>query len=153
MTLPTILGIDPGLTTGIALRTPSGTWELVQTTRGAVLPIVRAMLHTYDYRALIAVEAFVVGPRAARSSTPEAGRIARDLIGALQALEAPGAVRVVVRTAGAVKPWATDRRLSAAGVPAVRGMPHARDAARHALFALVKDCGFPDPLSKRGSGG
>jgi len=152
VTLPTpVIGVDPGGTTGIALRVPSGTWELVQATRGAVLPIVRAMLHTYDYRAVIAVEQFVVGPRAARSSTPEAGRIARDLIGALQSLGFELNLRVVLRSASQVKPWATDKRLQAAGVPDIPKMRDARDAARHALFCATADCGLPDPLSKRGT--
>jgi hypothetical protein len=48
-----------------------------------------------------------------------------------------------------VKPWATDERLEAAGLlDLTKGMRHARDAARHALFTAVKDGGVPDPLSK-----
>jgi hypothetical protein len=49
-----------------------------------------------------------------------------------------------------VKPWATDTRLAAAGLmEPTTGMRHARDAARHALFAAVKTYGLPDPLSAR----
>jgi hypothetical protein len=49
-----------------------------------------------------------------------------------------------------VKPWATDERLAAAGLlDPTKGMRHARDAARHALFCAVRDFGLPDPLSAK----
>jgi hypothetical protein len=56
----------------------------------------------------------------------------------------------VTRTAALVKPWATDKRLVAAGLLDItRGLPHARDGARHALFSAHHDSGAPDPLSSR----
>jgi hypothetical protein len=67
----------------------------------------------------------------------------------------PLALSVVGRTergldqAAAVKPWVTDRRLEAAGLLALTSrMHHARDAARHALFALAKAEVFAHPLSR-----
>jgi hypothetical protein len=54
------------------------------------------------------------------------------------------------RSAAQVKPWATDKRLMAAGLYAITAkMVDARDASRHALFAACHDVGLPDPLSKR----
>jgi hypothetical protein len=54
------------------------------------------------------------------------------------------------RSASTVKPWATDARLERAGLlDLTAGMRHARDAARHALFCAVKNCGLPDPLSAK----
>lgn len=56
-------------------------------------------------------------------------------------------VRCIARPAGTVKPWATDRRLEAAGLLKLAGTsPHIRDAARHLLFSACQ-AGLPDPLS------
>jgi hypothetical protein len=143
-----VIGVDPGATTGVArLDLATRTVELLQCTPGLVLPVVRDLCVTGDVLVL-AVERFVVGPRAARSSTPKAGAITRDLIGALQAEGEQLADRVVLRSASDVKPWFTPRRLAAAGL-VHPGMPHALDAGRHAWFAAVHDCGIPDPLSAR----
>lgn len=55
------------------------------------------------------------------------------------------------RPAATVKVWATDRRLQKAGLfDLTAKMADARDAARHAIFCAVHDCGWPDPLSKDG---
>ena len=80
-----------------------------------------------------------------------AGRVTRELIGVLADLAAGRPqVTVIRRPAGLVLPWATNHRLAAAGLMAPTvGMPHARDAARHALYAAVRDGGMPDPLSTR----
>jgi hypothetical protein len=149
MSGPYVIGVDPGRTSGIA-RLDLTTWhvDLVQATPSVVLPIVRALAADVGAVAVLAVERFVVGPRAARSTAASAGRVTRDVIAALTAEGARLAGRVVLRSAGQVKPWATDARLAAAGlITATKGMPHARDAARHAVYAAVRDCGQPDPLS------
>ena len=152
MTAPFVIGVDPGGTTGIAVYTGRSDSELLQCTPGLVLPTVRTLLGVYEGAvrpgALLAVERFVVGTRAARSASARSGEIARELIGALADLGPTYGVRVVHRSASEVKPWATDKRLEAAGL-LVRGMPHACDAARHALYAAVKDGGLPDPLSRK----
>lgn len=144
----TVLGVDPGPTTGLGLlQLPLGAGhEYGQLSAGAVLPVVLALLDPCPGPALIAVEAFVVGRRAGRSASPDAGRVTRELVAALRALAGPG-LAVVVRPAAEVKPWATDERLRAAGLHPT-GMPHARDGCRHALYAAVHDCGVPDPLSR-----
>lgn len=54
------------------------------------------------------------------------------------------------RPAATVKPWATDKRLGAAGLlEPTEKFADARDAARHALFCAVADLGLPDPLGTR----
>lgn len=141
-----IIGIDPGGTTGLAVFVDDS-WHLAQVTPELVTCALVGFADRWGLPELIAVEAFVVGPRAARSSTPEGGRIARELIAAVGFWGLDQGVRVVLRKAADVKPWATDKRLAAAGVPDIRGMPHARDAARHALYAGVRDLDLPDPLS------
>ncbi len=70
----------------------------------------------------------------------------------LSALAADRGVKLAVRHSSAVFPWATDKRLRAAGLyEATTGLVHARAASRHALFAAVHDGGLPDPLSRRTS--
>lgn len=151
---PAVIGVDPGMTTGIALLELTGdaralSVELVQCTPDIVRNIVRSF--SCGQVLLLAVEKFVVGPRATRSSTPAAGRITRELIVELADLDRELDCRVVLRSAAEVKPWATDARLKATGLSLPKGMPHALDALRHALFAAVADCGIPDPLSRRGT--
>jgi hypothetical protein len=139
-----VIGIDPGPTPGIVLlaRRYSGDGfdaDVVQCSASALLRVLEG-LDPHGH-ALISVERFVVKGRnnAAQSLT-------RDQVSALQALFP----RVVLRTAAQVKPWATDTRLEAAGLlEATKGMRHARDAARHALFCAVHDAGVPDPLSRK----
>lgn len=145
-----ILGADPGLTTGLAvLDLERRTWELAQLSPLLVMPLIGALIERYDVVG-IACERFVVGPRASRSATPRGGQVARELEAQIDAVADPGLrvhpIKVIRRSASQVKPWATAERLKAAGI-ATRGMPHALDAARHALYAAVRDFGFPDPLS------
>ena len=152
------VGIDPGPVPGIVLidlpvaATPR--LEVIQCSRGVAPVVLRALVESLNPTAtppLIQIERFVVGRRAGRSGTAKAGEQTRDLIGQLIA-SVPGlpAESWRARAAGEVKPWATDERLEAAGLlEATKGMRHARDAARHALFVAVKDGGVPDPLSRK----
>lgn len=147
----TVIGVDPGGTTGLCRIDADGYRAPVldQVAPDEVLGAVEALVGAQDpAEVLLAVEQFVVGRRAARSATPAGGRVARELIGALHLEFVGRGARVVLRSASVVKPWAIDRRLKAAGLY-LPGKPHARDAARHALFAAVADCGLPDPLSNR----
>jgi hypothetical protein len=151
-----IVGIDPGPITGIFriwLEYGHGPTRVLETEAAQVTPrlmeMVLATLADGD-RTAIAVEKFVVGPRAAQSATPGAGQTARLLVGQVADWAFRYELRYHARSAAEVKPWATDTRLAAAGLmEPTTGMRHARDAARHALFAAVKTYGLPDPLSAR----
>jgi hypothetical protein len=152
-----ILGIDPGGTTGFADLIGWPGYYHVEPTQlrgrdtGDMDPVgaVKAMLGIRTYT-VVAMERFVVSRRAGRSKTSGAGEQARNIIGAVTSLCQEAGVPVVLRSASQVKAWATDNRLEAAGLLApTRGLPHARDATRHALYAAVWDCGLPDPLSGR----
>lgn len=157
-----VIGIDPGPIPGFVLlrfnRTPFGVAQVVQCTHNAAPKIFGALLDAIDDTpTLVQIERFVVGRRSGRSSTAAAGEVTRDLIGALREVwsdrdsSPTGRLggRWLQRSASQVKPWATDLRLEAAGlIEATKGMRHARDAARHALFAAVHDGGIPDPLGK-----
>lgn len=152
-----VIGIDPGPVIGIvrlqlAIQ-PEGRAtllgaEALQVTPGAAEPLLNALIQ--DDEAVVALELFVIGPRAARSSTPAGGAAAREVVKLVTDWALRCGLRYWSRSAAEVKPWATDIRLDAAGLLApTTGMRHARDAARHALFAAVKTYGLPDPLSTR----
>jgi hypothetical protein len=152
-----VVGIDPGPVPGVVvlcvidgMLTPHP--AVFQSDARSVAWLVEQMFADdppYEQQ-ILAVERFIVGPRASRSSAPKAGQRTREMIGELLALGAQLGIRVAQRSASEVKPWATDARLRAAGLlETTKGMPHARDAARHALFAAVRDCGLPDPLRPR----
>jgi hypothetical protein len=58
--------------------------------------------------------------------------------------------QVCLRTAAVAKAWATDIRLGRTGLlDETKGMTHARDAARHALYTACKEGNIPDPLSRK----
>lgn len=161
-----VLGIDPGPTPGLVLldlndrATGEGRWldgfEVLQCSAGLLLDVLEGLLSRDFTPALVQVERFVTGRRSGRSAHASAGTTTRDLVGAIEgvvrtySLSARGETsHSVQRSAAAVKPWGTDERLDAADLlTATKGMTHARDAARHALFAACHDGGLPDPLSK-----
>jgi hypothetical protein len=150
-----IIGVDPGRTTGIAaLSLFDGeltSHSLIQCSHDVPRWLVGHMFDAAQPvdRLVLAVERFVVRARAGRSSDAAAGEITRDLIGALASIGRDHGATVYLRSASDVKPWATDKRLEAAGITAPPAMRHSLDGARHALFAAVHDCGLPDPLSTR----
>lgn len=158
MTINHFIGIDPGPTPGFVMLTPRGRRldvDVIQCSAHVAPTILWTLLNQCRaYQggapAVVALERYVVGRRSGRSSSATAGEATRDLVGKLQqtAADEPD-VSVVLRNASQVKVWATDTRLEAAGLlEACKGMRHARDAARHALFAAVHDGAIPDPLSK-----
>jgi hypothetical protein len=151
-----IIGVDPGSTTGLAvLELVDGRYQCLHVEQipagdfpdrfDAVVTEMRAR-GTLPNEFHVATEAFVVRGRATRSRTPKGGEHARRVNGWLHASLPPH--QLSVRSASQVKKWATDRRLAAAGIlEQTKGMGHARDAQRHALFAARMDLQWPDPLS------
>lgn len=149
-----VVGIDPGPTPGVVglnLTLTIVNADVVQCRDKTLVPVLNGLWDWYGSEMRLYVEQFVIGPRSARSRTPSGGKATRDLINEITRWAGQHAVRVpTLRQASEVKAWATDARLEAARLlELTKGMPHARDAARHALFAAVKDHGLPDPLSKR----
>jgi hypothetical protein len=156
-----VLGVDPGPTPGIVrLLLNEGaryriitdwTVEVVQCTAGALVPVLNALADVPESTADLTYEAFVVGYRASRSRTASAGKATRDMTRDLAGWAAHHDIPSHTYRATDVKPWATDERLDAAGLlEPTKGMRHARDAARHALFTAVRAYGLPDPLSRKG---
>lgn len=155
-----VIGIDPGPVPGfVAIDFAEGTRpavSVVQCSADLGPDVLRALLLARtDAIVHVQIERFVVGRGSMRTGT--AGALTRDLVGRLLEVVAvhhevaPGTY-VYQRSAAVVKPWATDDRLEAAGIyDRVKGMRHAKDAARHALFCAVHEGLAPDPLSSRWS--
>lgn len=128
--------------------------DVVQCSDHVLLSVLGA-LHTsrvswpLEVRVHLAMERFVVGQRSVGLNAPMAAFTTREAVARLRAWSV-GLATLVERRAADVKPWATDERLDAVGLlEPTKGMRHARDAARHALFCAVKECGRPDPLSRK----
>lgn len=166
-----VIGVDPGPVPGIVVldlepfAVSEGRWidraAALQCTANTAPYLVEALLLEHGGAALVAVEQFVISGKSGRVSNARDSGVTRDLVGALQQVVSShhrGPVTgqlgtFVQRSAGQVKPWATDARLAKARLlEPTKGMRHARDAARHSLFAAVSDGGLPDPLSARWSG-
>jgi hypothetical protein len=146
------LGIDPGPTTGMALLGYAGGLlvraEVYQCNATAAPALMSYLLETTKGPVFAQFERFVRSLKPLKGSGPG---ITAKLANELEA-EAGSRVRVraVVRSAGDVKPWATDLRLEKAGLLVlVPAMGHAADACRHALFTACHDAGQADPLSRR----
>lgn len=92
------------------------------------------------------IEAFVARRKSVKLHGVRANHVVvqvSELTGVLAGYGIP----VMARPAGMVKPWATDKRLEAAGLLEAAGSsPHVRDAGRHLLFSACQ-AGLPDPLS------
>lgn len=162
------IGVDPGPTPGIVALRWSGpllvSAHVIQCTHGIAPSIVTWLLAEESHpelRAVVQTERFVVGRGSGKSA--KAGAITRDLVGAIErevgfhSHSVSGyAAAVVQENASRAKAWATDVRLDAVRhessslLQLVKGMTHARDGARHALFASVQHGGVPDPLSRAG---
>lgn len=152
-----IFGGDPGPVVGVALVGLSdpddGPIKLrlvaaLQTTTSGLAVVLAGVV---GHEPAVALERYVVGSRAGRSATAQAGAAARWSFTVIDEWATRQGFPTYARSASEVKPWATDERLDAAGLlDLTKGMRHARDAARHALFCAVKTYGLPDPLSRRG---
>lgn len=160
MTGVRVFGIDPGPVPGFVLIERG--WPdacgvaVVQCSHEAAATVLAALLEDRRSATSVQIETFVPGRNARKAGQDSA--ITRDLIGQLRQIwedfDGTASGRLgghwFQRSASQVKPWATDHRLEAAGLlEATKGMRHARDAARHALFCAVHDAGVPDPLSRK----
>ena len=160
VSLVSAIGIDPGPTTGICLMEfinggaypiPEHNITLIQASSGTALRVLEAYLaHFYgDERItgrVAGVEAFVTG-QSAGTRGKNADLTRQYVMKFTELLELFG-YYPKVRKAADVKPWATDKRLLRAGIPKQPdSMRHSLDAARHCLYAAVKDAHQKDPLA------
>lgn len=145
------IGVDPGPTPGIVRIVTGGyedaSWvdsvQIVQCSANALHHVLSGL--DPNRVAQVQVERFVARGRATKEQSQT-----RDQVAQLVQLYASTDHPVAVRNASEVKQWATDFRLDRVGlIAATKGMRHARDAARHAMFAAVRARAIPDPLSRK----
>jgi hypothetical protein len=161
-----VVAVDPGATTGmcfldyfvdmpgpVELQPQATLLQADGKSADAVLEAMLARWYGLGNDAVVgrfaAVEKFVTG-RGAGTKGPNAD-VTRQLVMELtERLQLHG-YPVKIRSAADVKPWATDKRLVKAGIvgeSAIHGKARdAYDAARHALYAAVKDAKRTDPLA------
>lgn len=154
------IGMDPGETVGLCRLTYAVDSSLlladvVQASASTALDLLEVLLRVpKGTEVYFQVEKFVIGRGSYRSGSP--GARTRDMVGSactLALAAAQGHTMVSRRSAGEAKAWATDGRLKAAGLlEDTKGMGHARDATRHALFTAVAEGNIPDPLSRKARG-
>lgn len=146
MTAAAVLAADPGVTCGFCLLAPGAP------------PLAYSCCHHAAYGLAV----FLIESGGGPARTVAAGEEFREGRGAGARRPGAAVTRQVIadlddllgwhwRPAATVKPWATDKRLIAAGLYDLTAkMTDGRDAARHAVFCAVHDAGWPDPLSKDG---
>jgi hypothetical protein len=152
-----VIGVDPGPRPGIVglryspAKVRSAAPIIIQCTLNIAIPLIQAVIPADVRRVVLSFEPFVIGSRSAKVSSPAASAATSKFCGALQAM-AHGDARIIIRhhQASHVKPWGCEERLERAGLHLlVKGMTHARDGAKQALYCATHDIGVPDPLSKR----
>jgi len=155
----TVLGIDPGDTAGFLLAgwVPGGrraAFGRAFQCDGASAPGLCEMILAAGPRpGAVQIEAFDDRPgvTALHGTRPPAIRAQID---AMAGILREAGVPVFTRRAADVLPWinAGDERLARAGLldavsPAT--MRHAKSAAWHCLYCAVRNCGIPDPASRK----
>jgi hypothetical protein len=152
-----VIGIDPGPRPGIVglryspAKVRTAAPIIIQCTLNIAIPLIRTIIPSDVRRIILSFEPFVMGNRAGRVSSPAASSATARFCGGLQAMP-HGDTRIIIRhhQASHVKPWGCEERLEKSGLLLlVKGMVHARDAAKQALYCATHDAGVPDPLSKR----
>lgn len=146
------IGMDPGPTPGILRLTYTDQVlimvDVVQCSAHTALDLLEVLLRVpAGTEVYFGVEKFVHN---SKGGAGKAGARTRDMVGsAITMVQSGRNAWVKQRSANEVKAWATDTRLEAAGLLSeVKGMTHAKDAARHALFTAVAEGKIPDPLSR-----
>lgn len=148
-----IIGVDPGPCTGIAIlhwdstaAAGAYTWHGYQCDAGSARSLLEMLLNQWDGEWTAGeIEHFVHGNL---PNSPTTVRLENELA---ETAEDCG-LKLARCPMATVKPWATDKRMTAAGawatIPAK--MVDARAASRHCLYRAVNGGGVPDPLSRKG---
>lgn len=156
------VGADPGPATGLCfLDYRDGILVgrmLLQAAADCAPAVLRDLLESRKNgmaagRRAGSVEKFVTGQSA--GSRGKAADVTRQLVMELAEVLQMFGYTVAIRPAADVKPWASNKRLVAAGiVPSEKGlhsdMNHSYDAARHCLYGAKEAGVIQDPLLRRG---
>jgi hypothetical protein len=144
-----IIGVDPGPATGIVtLHWAPGviTWppeiRAYQCSAGTAPKLLKLLLEQEVWTAG-QIEHFVHGNL---PNSPTTVALENELADIAE----NWGLRLARRPMATVKPWASEKRLAAAGL--IRAVPakmvDARAAGRHAVYCAVNGAHLPDPLSK-----
>lgn len=148
------IGVDPGPSTGIVVlvfddELNDVEWYVYQVSDNAALLLLGDLCRQWSPR-VVSYEEFVPSNRAgnkgkdADTTRRIAGQVETTAMGFSHRIPK---TFIVARKAADVKPWATDKRLEKLKFPMGAKFKDARDAARHALYAAVRDGKERDPLA------
>lgn len=160
------IGLDPGPATGMCLLDYENgrlVGRTLLTTDGAsaVVALKGLLMAFYGDRSgtsivgkrIGSLEKFVTGQSA--GSRGKAADVTRQLVMELAEVLQMFGYRTAIRSAGDVKPWATDKLLLAAQIPEQvvkrEEFRHAADAARHCLFGAKEAGVIRNPLLEKGA--
>ena len=168
MTALVVIGVDPGPIPGLAvLAYADGHLAETRTLQcsanfialllreeivHAKAPINGALTEDEPTTVLLSVERYLPSKMGNRMLAAGQNAQTRDMAARLVAEYAQGWpwLRTVSYPAAPVMRWATEDRLRKVGAWEITtGCAHARSAAKHALYAAVKDGNMPDPLSRK----
>ena len=157
-----VIGCDPGPTTGLSFLDYADEklvgWTVLQVDGNSAPGVLTAIL-AQGYAGPSAapgfhpgrigkryaqVEPFITG-QGAGTRGPKADYTRQEAFKLLELLQMWG-YAVQLRKAADVKPWASDKRLKAAGILRPPENRHGNDASRHAIFCAAHDARMPDPL-------
>lgn len=128
MTHPLVVALDPGETTGAALRDSEGNWTIAHFT---------TLLEVYTYLCdtnppVIIYERFIIQPRQKIVPAP------LKVIGVVELYQQQFDPRLVAQTPSQAKNFVSDTLLRRNNLW-IRGMQHGRDAVRHLLYWLITE--------------
>lgn len=155
MTIVSVIGADPGPTTGLAIHDWADgklvAFTILQVDGDSAQDVLEAVLvrrqqaiGDYIAKRYAQVEPFVTG-QSAGTRGPKADYTRQEAFKLVEQLQQWG-YAVKLRKAADIKTWASDKRLRAAGILRPPENRHGNDGSRHALYTAIHDAYLPDPL-------
>lgn len=129
----TVIGVDPGGTTGLAVWSPGLKLHLVELTPDDAVDWMSEVAQGATKKHFV-VERYTITPATAKMSQQHD---ALEIIGALKFLVRKYGHTLSMQTPAEAKGYSTDQKLKNIGWYQA-GKPHARDASRHVLLYLSK---------------
>lgn len=130
--MSSVVAVDPGGTTGIAVWSPTFGLTLTEHKPDAAVDWLANL--SWGDRKHFVVERYIITPATAKMSQQHD---ALEIIGALKYLARSHGHTLSLQTPAEAKAYSTDAKLKTVGWYKP-GLPHARDASRHLLLYLSK---------------
>ena len=133
--MATVVAVDPGGTTGLALWSPAlGLSMRELSPADQAVDWLADVLGSGNPKRSVVVERYIITPATAKMSQQHD---ALEIIGAVKFLVRKYGHTLTMQTPAEAKKFSTDTKLKNVGWYQP-GLPHARDASRHALLYLAK---------------